>query len=855
MATSSQREAIGSEENVWIKSVCYMCYNCCGITVNSVNGVIRKIEGDPDNPINRGLLCAKGNAGIMTVYNQHRITRPMIRTNTAKGAGVDPKWKEISFDEATQLLCERLKRIRETDPRRLIIVSFDLQVAWSLLRNWAAAFGTPHLFSGGAQYFCGPGVHPILHMTQGSFVAEPDLELCNYLILFGTQTGFVVNHFPMLNALKLADARARGLKLVVVDPVCSYAGAKADEWLAIKPGTDAALALSMANVLVNELNVFDAEFLNRHTNAPYLVKKDGHYLRDTKTGKPTVFDEATGKPAPFDGADKCSLQGEFVYDEGPTSGTCKTAFTLLKENLKKYDPEAVSNVTNIPASTIRRIAKEFGEAASIGKTITIDGVELPLRPVCVDHYRGPSGHRHSMLNGISLQLLNTLVGAIDVPGGRLGVTPVGPFWSVSADEDGLLLRPEETLAVSGLASYPARKVKRPETLTLAELMPVTNGTGATLIENLLHPELYQVGYLPEAAIICRANLMKNIANPREISRALLKIPFIAFFGTELNETAELADLVIPDANYLERLDAIPNKPNEFIAPGPGPWYWMLRQPVVDPPQGVKHWVQFLFDVSDRLGMTKDLNSVLNAGLHLKDSCELEPDRKYEWEEIADRWLSSWFGAEHGLQYFKEHGFYVSGQKRLQEAYPRPFLKARIPIYFEHFIDAGKEVSKVTKSMNIPWDTSDYQPLPDWKPCPSFTPKDGFNLFAINYKLPTHTFSNTISNPWLVEVVKQYKNSQFSILVHSSVAEGTRISEGDEIEVESEAGYTITGPAAITENIHPETIAIPSGGGRWIKGMEDVGANFNALLPHTIEKIDTVCGALDACVRVRIKKVI
>ncbi|MDG6995273.1 MAG: hypothetical protein JRN52_05055, partial [Nitrososphaerota archaeon] len=138
-------------------------------------------------------------------------------------------------------------------------------------------------------------------------------------------------------------------------------------------------------------------------------------------------------------------------------------------------------------------------------------------------------------------------------------------------------------------------------------------------------------------------------------------------------------------------------------------------------------------------------------------------------------------------------------------------------------------------------------------CPSFTPKDGFNLFAINYKLPTHTFSNTISNPWLVEVVKQYKNSQFSILVHSSVAEKASISEGDEIEVESEAGYTITGPAAITDNIHSETIAIPSGGGRWIKGMEDVGANFNALLPHTIEKIDTVCGALDACVRVRIKK--
>lgn len=839
-----------SAENVWIKSVCYMCYNCCGIKVNRVNGVIRKIEGDPENPMNRGLLCAKGNAGIMTVYNQHRLMKPMIRTNMTKGIGVDPKWKEISFEEATQIISKRLKTIRETDPRKLLIVSFDLQVAWSFLRNWAAAFGTPHMFSGGAQYFCGPGVHPILHMTQGSFVAEPDLDLCNYLILFGTQTGFVVNHFPMLNALKLADARARGMKLVVIDPVCSYAGAKADEWLAIKPGTDAAMALSMANVLVNELNIYDVEFLKRHTNAPYLVEdKDGHYLRDGETGKPTVLDEATAKATPFDRATTVSLEGEFRNEER----TYKTAFTLLKEHLKKYDPESVSSITGIPTATIRRIAKEFGESASIGKTITIDGTELPLRPVCVDHYRGPSGHRHSMLNGVSLQLLNTLVGAIDVPGGRLGVTPVGPFWSVSSDKDGLLLRPEETLAVTGMSSYPARKVKRPQTLTLAELMPVTNGTGATLIENLLHPELYQVGYSPEMAIICRANLMKNIANPAEISKAMQKIPFVAFFGTELNETSEFADIVIPDANYLERLDAIPNKPNEFIAPGPGPWYWMLRQPVVPPPPGVKHWVQFLYDISDELGMTKDLNSVLNTGLRIKEGLRLEPQRRYEWEEIADRWLSSWFGSEHGLSYFKEHGFLISGQKTLQQAYPRPFLKARIPIYFEHFIDAGKEVDRVTKSMNIPWDTSDYQPLPDWKPCSSFTPKDGFNLFAINYKLPTHTFSNTVSNPWLVEVVKQYKNSQFSILVHSSVAEKVPLAEGDVIEVESEAGYRITGPAAITDNIHPETIAIPAGGGRWIKGMEDVGANFNALLPHTLDRIDTVCGALDSCVRVKIKK--
>ena len=844
-------------EDVWIKSVCYMCYNCCGIKVRRVNGIIRKIEGDPDNPINRGVLCAKGNAGIMSVYSPYRLKKPLVRTNPRKGVNEDPRWREISFEEATSMLVAKLRKVKETDPRRLLIVSFDLQVAWSLLRNWAAAFGTPHMFSGGAQYFCGPGVHPILHLTQGSFIAQPDLDFCNYLMLFGTQTGFVVNHFPMLNAPKLADAQARGMKLVVIDPMCTNAGAKADEWIGIKPGTDAELALSLANVLVNELGVYDAEFLKKHTNAPYLVGEDddGRYVRSSGERKPLVWDASRGAAVAFDQVVATSSSSlEIGEKEQEVLGQkAETTFQRLKKHLKRYSPESASKITDVPADAIRRIAREFGEAASIGKTIKLDGVELPLRPVCVDHYRGPSGHRHSMLNGLSLQLLNLLVGAIDVPGGRLGCTPVGPWWSVSSDADGMLLLPSESLAVTGLSSYPARKVAKPQTLTLSELMPVTNGTGATLIENLLHPERYNVGYLPDVAIIARANMMKNIANPTEIGEALKKIGFIVCFSTELNETSLFADLVIPEANYLERLDALPNKPNEFIAPGRGSWYWMLRQPVVAPPHGVKHWLQFLFDISDDLGITQDLNAITNARLHLQDKWALAPDIRYEWDEIADRWLKSWFGEEHDLTYFKQNGFYVSGRKRIEEAYPRHFLKARAPIYCEHFIEAGRDVRQVADSLGISWDTSDYQPLPDWKPCPAYEQRGKYDLFAINYKLPTHTFSYTVSNSWLVEAVSENKKSQFGIIMHRRVAERLQISEGDLVNVESEYGYSTSGRAAITENIHPETIAIPAGGGRWLKGQEGIGANFNGLLPHSTDRIDTVCGALDACVRVSLSK--
>ncbi|MAH21836.1 MAG: hypothetical protein CMO12_03385, partial [Thaumarchaeota archaeon] len=75
-------------EDVSVKSTCYMCYNCCGIRVKRVNGVAMKIEGDPENPQNRGKLCAKGNAALMSLYNPYRVTKPLRRRNPEKGIGV-----------------------------------------------------------------------------------------------------------------------------------------------------------------------------------------------------------------------------------------------------------------------------------------------------------------------------------------------------------------------------------------------------------------------------------------------------------------------------------------------------------------------------------------------------------------------------------------------------------------------------------------------------------------------------------------------------------------------------------------------------------------------------------------------
>lgn len=846
------------EENMWVKSTCYMCWNTCGIKVNRVNGTIVKIEGDPDCPQNWGKTCAKGNSGHMSLYDPNRVLYPMRRTNPSKGFDVDPKWERISWDEALEIVTARLKKIRAEDRRGLVLSSFDTRgQAGVFFAAWAAAFGTPNFWGGGAQYFCGNGFHPVTYLTHGTWFGEPDIRHCRHLMLFGTQNGSVSNHLPMDLAAKMADARMSGMKLIVVDPVGINAGSKAHEWVPIRPGTDAALALAMIHVLLNEEGVYDKEFLRKFTNGPYLIGADGHYLRDRATGKPLMWDLKAERPRPFDDAEfgTAALEGRFLID----GREIPTAFTLLKEHVRRYTPESASSITTVPTETIRRLARQFGEAAQIGSTIAIDGKVLPLRPAAVSWYRGATAHKHGMLTGLAIQFLNVIVGAIDVPGGHLGNNPVSHtaplHWSPVPSPDGLII--PQGYARRRKPPYPATRVKPPERFDLLDLCPIAPYGGPFFTEALLHPQEFKLPYFPEMLIVCRSNLLMTCANPDLMAEALRKIPFVVAFACEMNETAEFADILLPDAHYLERLDAIPNEPTEFVGAGEGHWYWMVRQPVVQPRGEARGWVEVLFDMADRLEFRSDLYTLLNGTLDLKEPFAYKPTEKYTWEELADRWMKSWFGAEKGINWFKEHGFLITGQKKVEEAYPRVFLTPRLPIYLEYFLDAGEEIRKVTEACGIPWDTSDYQSLVDWKPCPAFersTPEH--DLFVVNFKLPFHSLSYTTHNALLSELSEKNPYA-YSILMNTDTARKKGIRSGDRIRVTSGEGYHVEGPALLSECIHPEVVGTAGCFGRKSKALtlsHGKGVHFNTLLPHSLERIDSLSAALDSCVRVKVTKV-
>ena len=114
------RGGASNEERIWIKSSCDECYNMCAVLVEVTGGNAIRIIGDPDNPQSRGKVCCRGMSGLRKLYDPYRVKTPLIRTNPQKGIGIDPKWKEISWEEAFNLVGERLRKIREENPNKLI---------------------------------------------------------------------------------------------------------------------------------------------------------------------------------------------------------------------------------------------------------------------------------------------------------------------------------------------------------------------------------------------------------------------------------------------------------------------------------------------------------------------------------------------------------------------------------------------------------------------------------------------------------------------------------------------------------------------------------------------------------------
>ncbi|MCO6418343.1 molybdopterin oxidoreductase family protein [Siccirubricoccus sp. KC 17139] len=595
-----------------------MCACRCGIRVHLKDGRIRYIEGNPDHPVNKGVLCGKGSAGIMTHYAPARLRAPLKRVGP-RGSG---EFAEITWEEALETATSWLRHVRETDPRQLAFFTGRDQ-SQSLTGFWAAQFGTPNFAAHGG--FCSVNMAAGgLYSIGGSFweFGEPDWDRTKYLLMFGVAEDHDSNPIK----LGLSKLKARGAKFLSVNPVRTGYSAIADEWVGLRPGTDGLFVLALVHELLKADRI-DLEFLARYTNAPWLVVRnpggadDGLFARD-EAGKPLAWDRARGA-IPAETADLSPVMaGEVTLPDGRIA---YPAFHLLAERYlgAEYAPEAVAERCGIEAGRIRRIAAEIAEVA-FDQAITLEqswtdvwGREhatITGRPVAFHAMRGISAHSNGFHTCRALHLLQMLIGAVDTPGSWRYKAPFPRPIPPGPGPAGRGARPNTPLA-GNLLSFP----HGPDDLLVEE-----DGTPLRIdhafsweaplgLHGMMHTVIGNAGkadpYPIDTLFMFMANMAWNSAmNPGEVTRILTeqredgeyRIPHVIYSDAYFSETVPYADLILPDTTYLERWDCISILDRPIgSAHGAGD---AIRQPVVQPDRDVRPFQDVLIELGARLGL-------------------------------------------------------------------------------------------------------------------------------------------------------------------------------------------------------------------------------------------------------------
>ena len=597
-----------------------MCACRCGIKVTTENEQIRFIQGNPNHPINKGVLCAKGNAGIMKQNSPAKLQQPLLRKKGAeRGAG---EFEAISWEQALELLTARLEHIRATDPKQLAFFTGRDQMQ-ALTGLWASQFGTINWAAHGG--FCSVNMAAAgLYTTGHSFweFGDPDWDHTKYFMMWGVAEDHSSNPIK----IGLEELKKRGAKFVAVNPIQTGYQAIADEWIAIKPGTDGVFALAMVHVLLRE-RLIDDEFLIRYTNAPQLVidnpggNDDGLIYR-LDDGTPTVWDQAGEQVVAASQLDTLpALVGSYELANGLK---VRTAMSHIVEQYldAQYAPAQAAEICGISASDIERIALEMAHVA-FKESIRIDTPWTDWagrkhdhfigRPVSMHAMRGVSAHSNGFQTCRAIHLLQALLGTIDCPGGHLAKPPYPKHTPPN-------IKPAKNTAPNTpLSSPPLGFPTSPDDLVIDDdgkplridkayswEAPIANhGLMHSVIRNAVHGDPYRIDTLMLFMANMAWNSSMNTQQTMDMLRAKdddgeYKIPFIVCADAFHSETVDFADLVLPDTTYLERFDTISMLDRPISEPHAA--CDAIRQPILKPDRDVRAWQEVLIDLAARLNL-------------------------------------------------------------------------------------------------------------------------------------------------------------------------------------------------------------------------------------------------------------
>ncbi len=867
-STAPEPAAYDAAEGTWCPTTCNMCFNNCSIKAHVVDGTVVELTGNPDSPIGSGHICAKGAAGIMQLYDPARITKPLKRTNPKKGFDEDPGWEEISWDEAYDTIVQKFGEAAAKDPKLNMGASMVAGLIGSVWRSLTlgCAFGVSE---GTSSDICGAGVHICEFLLTGDGNAMPDYDNVDYLIQFGTQAGTATRHGFNMTADKFARRRAEdGLRLVNFDPHMSAGAEKADLWVPIRPGSDAAAALAMAYVFIHELDLIDRDYLVERTNAPALVDPaTQRVLRAEGSNKSLYWDEAANAAKPYDECEKPALEGEYEVD----GVKCHTAFSVLKEHIREMTPEWAEDITTVPAATLRQVAEEFGRAARIGETIEIEGKTYRRRGAAVDIFSGLSRHKHSILNVWACLQLNTLIGATNSVGGFIGFATKCHGWADNNptagfdlgiwEEDGFIEC--NSLMIGAPNSF--YKIIRerdytPTTQGLLELQPLSED-GHFVHMAMADPDLYHTTR-PRNLFWYACNPIKWWANVEEQVKVYQDMDFIVGVDIYLNDMSYFSDIMLPEACYLERYDVLPQfyMNHRMIGSLDTPWTLAMWQPVVEPKDGAPGFMEIYAEIADRAGANEFFIPAVCGLYRVKEEYMFPTDQKLDVEQFIDAVYKSNIDEEHGLQWFKDNGGVYTYPRKVDEMYIWDAeAPGRIPFYWDFMLEAKEKVEAKVAELDIPWETDDYIPLPEWRPGVEFYADDpAYDIFPVYYTNASNTDTWTVQNAWLNEVNEE-DGITYLIEMNTATAAEKGLASGDTVRLTSTPGYTVEGRLVVTEGIHPECVSSVVGTwdakSKYLTIAQGKGVNLVTLIPgQDPKRMDHIVSAFDQLIRVKVEKV-
>ena len=763
-----------------IKTNCRACIQNCGVIAHVKNGRVIKLEGNPEDPMSKGRMCAKGLAGIQALYHPNRLKYPMKRV----GERGENKWKRISWDEAIDIIAKKLMETYEDYGAEYVFCSTGgggNPEIWSIAR-FCNIFGTPNWFEPGCAQCYLPrvlaytmmygGDDPSIADSNALEIYFPDETPMKTLVLWGTAPSYSC---PATGGGAVQDLRSKGVKTVVVDPRFTPDAAKSDVWLPIRPGTDVALMLAWIRYILHE-KLYDEEFVMKWTNLPYLVNVETKmFVRAKESDDPDVpdtfmvWDTKTNsmQPLEYPWNDELApaLEGSFTVD----GVEYKTGFQLLKERVEEYTIEKAAEICRLDPDKIVEAIELFAKNTPSGLAIGVATDQTP----------------NSVQAAMGAATLDLLMGNVERPGALLQ----------RFRKSGTFDMPNYPVPIAADRLPPEQLKKRLGGTEFKGLGIWYAGHPTSILDAVLTGEPYK----PRVWIERSGNKLGNVANSQKWEKALKELDFIVHMYMYPTSFSAYADILLPTKEWLET-DMMVEVCNKLFAR-----------------QGVTH----LWETIDETVIWSMI--ARRCGELGHEACRKAFDAEYMgkdlayWDsvdEIFDHFLSridlTWDKLKEITPYeympkedWKTYYVYkqIDPKTGKPAGFPTPSKKCEI--YLESMITLGR-TGRPFSPIDLPPASKDYEPLPYYlepheDPVNDKELTKEFPLTMTGGRIPLF-HHNTLRNvPWLRELYPVPE-----IWINPRDAEKYGVADGDWVWVESKRGK-IRALAWVTEGIKPETV--------------------------------------------------